>query len=70
MYAYYGLITVTALAVKYSNVTDKTKMFLCCRDYTEKVATSFAHHIQSEYCGVNISVSIEGIVLKHFSEST
>ena len=37
------------------------------RDYAERVVASFANQIQSEYYGVNISVSIEGIALEHFS---
>ena len=41
---------------------------LCCRGYSERVVTSFARQIQSEYYGGNISMSIEGIALEHFSE--
>ena len=37
------------------------------RDYAERVVTRFANKIKSEYYGGNISVSIEGIVLEHFS---
>ena len=37
------------------------------RDYAERVVASFANQIQSEYYGGNISVSIEGISLGHFS---
>ena len=40
---------------------------LCCRDYYERVITSFANKIQSEYYGGNRSVSIEVITLEHFS---
>ena len=40
---------------------------LCCRDYAERVVASFSNQIQYEYYGVNRSVSIEGITLKHFS---
>ena len=40
---------------------------LCRRDYAEMVLVSFANQIQSEYYGVNRSVSIEGIELEHFS---
>ena len=40
---------------------------ICRRDYIEKVVARFAHQIQSEYYGVNRSVSIEGITLEHFS---
>ena len=40
---------------------------LCCRDYVERVVASFANQIQSEYYGVNRAVSIEGIILEHFS---
>ena len=40
---------------------------LCRRDYAEKFRARFANQIQPEYNGGNISVSIEGIVLEHFS---
>ena len=40
---------------------------LCRQDYAERLVTSFANQIQSEYYVANISVYIEGIVLKHFS---
>ena len=40
---------------------------LCRRDYDERLVPSFSHQIQSEYCGGNRSVSIEGIALDHFS---
>ena len=40
---------------------------LCRRDYVERVVGSFANQIQYKYYGGNISVSIEGIVLEHFS---
>ena len=40
---------------------------MCRRDYAERVVSSFANEIQSEYYGGNIYVSIEGISLKHFS---
>ena len=40
---------------------------LCCRDYTERVVSSFANQIQPEYFGGNRSVYIEGIALKDFS---
>ena len=42
--------------------------FLWRRDYSERIVASFANQIQSEYYGGNISVSIEGIALEHFSE--
>ena len=42
---------------------------LCRHDYAERVVASFANQIQSEYYGGNISVSIEGIALEHFSAS-
>ena len=42
---------------------------LCCRGYDERSVASFANKIQSEYYGRNRSVSIEGIVLEHFSAS-
>ena len=40
---------------------------LYCRDYAERLVASFYNQIQSEYYGVNIYVSIEGIALEHFS---
>ena len=40
---------------------------LCSRDYSDRVVAIFAHQIQSEYYGGNISVSIEVITLEHFS---
>ena len=40
---------------------------LCRRDYAERVVASVANQIQSKYYGGNISVSIEGIALEHFS---
>ena len=40
---------------------------LCLRDYEERLVASFDNQIQSEYYGGNRSVSIEGIVLEHFS---
>ena len=40
---------------------------LCRRDYAERVVAISPHQIQSEYYGGNISVSIEGITLEHFS---
>ena len=40
---------------------------ICCRDYAERVVASFSNQIQSEYYGGNRYVSIEGIVLEHFS---
>ena len=40
---------------------------LCLRYYAERVVARFANQIQSEYYGGNISVSIEGIALEHFS---
>ena len=41
---------------------------LCRRDYAERVVSSFAHQIKSEYYGGNRSLFIEGISLEHFSE--
>ena len=41
---------------------------ICFRDYDYRVVASFSHQIQSEYYGVNISVSIEDISLEHFSQ--
>ena len=40
---------------------------LCSRYYAEMLVESFAHQIQSEYYGGNISVSIEGIALENVS---
>ena len=40
---------------------------LCCRDYAESLVASFSNQIKSEYYGENISMSIEGISLEHFS---
>ena len=40
---------------------------ICHCDYAEKVVARFSNQIQSEYYGGNISVSIECIVLEHFS---
>ena len=40
---------------------------LCRRDYSERVVANFSNQVQSEYNGGNISVSIGGIVLEHFS---
>ena len=40
---------------------------LCRCDYSERAVARFAHHIQSAYYGLNISVSIEGIKLEYFS---
>ena len=40
---------------------------LCRSDYDERVIARFSHQIQSEYYGVNISVSINGITLERFS---
>ena len=40
---------------------------LCRHDYANRVVASFSNQIQSEYYGGNISVSIEGISLGHFS---
>ena len=40
---------------------------MCRRDYADRVVASFSNQIQSEYYSGNISVSIEGIALEHFS---
>ena len=40
---------------------------LCYCEYAEKVVAGFSHQINSEYYGFNPFVSIEGIVLIHFS---
>ena len=42
---------------------------LCCQYYAEYEVSSFAHQIQSEYYGRNISVFIDGIVLEQLSAS-
>ena len=42
---------------------------LCRRDYAEHIVARFLHQIQSEYYDVNRYVSIEGIYLKHFSDT-
>ena len=44
-----------------------SKYVLCCRDYSERVVTSFANQIQPKYHYGNISVSTEGIALEYFS---
>ena len=57
----------------HQNAFKRRKSFqdvLCLRDYAERVVASFSHQIQSEYYGGNISVSIEGIALKHSSALT
>ena len=41
--------------------------FLCRRYYADRVVAGFSNQIQSEYCGGNRYVSIEGIALEHFS---
>ena len=40
---------------------------LCRCDYAERIVANFAHEIQSEYYGVNISVCMECIALEPFS---
>ena len=45
------------------------KNVLCWCDYSGQVVSSFTHKIQPGYYVVNILVSIEGIVLYHFSAS-
>ena len=57
----------------YKTVFKRRKKFqdvICLRDYYERVVDIYAHKIQSEYSGVNIYVSIEGIKLEHFSALT
>ena len=50
---------------------NRAKPYVVCRcDYAERVVASFAHQIQCEYYGRNLSVSIEGIVLDNFSAPT
>ena len=41
---------------------------LCCRDYDERLVSSFTNQIQSEYYSGHGSVSIEGITLENFSK--
>ena len=43
---------------------------LCLPDYAERAVVRFANQIESKFYVVNRSVSIEGIVLEHFSEFT
>ena len=50
-----------------SKIRESFQDVLCRRDCAEIVVASFAHQIQSEYYGGNISVSIEVIVLENFS---
>ena len=52
-------ITVATHAV--SCFGESIQDVLCCRDYSEQVVNSFTQQIQSEYCGRNRYVSIEGI---------
>ena len=41
--------------------------YVICRcDYAERVVAGFAHKIQSQYYGGNISVYIEGIAMEYF----
>ena len=42
---------------------------LCWNDNTDRIVSSFAHQIQSEYYIGNWSVYIEGIALENFSAS-
>ena len=42
-------------------------MFFVTVIFSKRVVSRFANQIQSEYYGGNISVSIEGISLEHFS---
>ena len=43
---------------------------LCSSDYADSFVVIFFNRTQSEYYGGNRSVSIEGIVLEHFSAFT
>ena len=57
MYKYWVKITVVNLC---QTAFKSRKLFqdvLCFRDYAKGVVASFPHQIQSEYYGVNISVS-------------
>ena len=36
---------------------------LCRHEYAQRIVAKFSHQIQSEYCGGNISVYLEGIAL-------
>ena len=40
---------------------------ICCCYYAERLVASFSRQIQSEYYGGNRSLSIEGVLLEHFS---
>ena len=57
---------MATLAVNRQQVVYDIKV-LCCCDYTEILVAIFSHQIQSEYYGWGKSVSIEGILMKHFS---
>ena len=67
MCAYLVQITVMKCNAEPSNDVNYFKMFYAVVKYSERVVASFAHYIQSEYYGGNISVSIKGILLEHFS---
>ena len=43
------------------------KDVLCRHDYSERLVASVSNQIQSQYYGGNRYLSIEGIVLEHFS---
>ena len=67
--ALYIHISAEIYATENLSVVYSLKVFLCCRDYAEKLVASLAHQIQSKYYGVNRYVSFEGIALEHFSSN-
>ena len=67
MYKYWVQITVATLFKLHLNAANHFKMCYVRRDYSEGLVASFSHQIQSKYDGVNRYVSIEGIILEHFS---
>ena len=40
---------------------------ICRCNYYERVVAIFSHLIKSEYYSVNISMSVQGIAIEHFS---
>ena len=69
MYAYLVKTTVVTLCLTEFKCRKSFQDVLCRRDYSDRVVASFVHQIKSEYYGGNISISIEGIILEHFSSS-
>ena len=68
MYKYWVKITVVTLRQTAFKRRESFQDVLCRRDYAERLVDSFPHQIQSQYYGINISVSIEGIALENFIE--